>query len=336
MLSRSLGLGGSLRTSMAPLGVRMFSSTGNLWNAGANVSTGKDDEFKFRPSLAAAQIYPTNATRSKLKSLKRKEKRLKRQIVRDINNLKQHNLRNLKFQVDPVLGDLRNGFIKRVREEINDPTNLANGYRREEVEKLFYGAEKATVSKSKISNVLFDSAAEAEERKKNAVLTILNIKNSDAKTRRKLAINRAKQEFAKKEGDTGSPEVQAAVLTVKIHLGMDHLKQASKDKAHIQHVRELVQQRQSMLKYLKKTRPQDYFYCIEKLGLTDDVITREFNMDRQYLQDYKVWGDKQLIKLSDKQKRKEEKFAELQKKVINYNQMAKKNYELLNAKTQRK
>lgn len=328
MFGRSLGVGIRPLTSSV-YGSRLFASTTFILNEKA---TGTTEGFKFRPSLAATQIYPPNATNSKLKSLKRKEKRLKRQVVRDINNLKQHNLRNLKFQVDPVLGDVNNGFIKRMREEISEPTNLANGYKREEVEKLFYGVEKATLNRSKISNVLFDSAAEAEERKKSAVLTILNLKNSNAKDKRKLAIGRAKLEFARKEGDTGSPEVQAAVLTVRIHLGMDHLKQAFKDKVHIQHIRELVQQRQSMLKYLKKTRPEDYFYCIEKLGLTDDVITREFNMDRQYFQDYKVWGDKQLIKLSDKQKRKEEKFAELQKKVINYNQTAKKNYDLLQAK----
>jgi small subunit ribosomal protein S15 len=50
-------------------------------------------------------------------------------------------------------------------------------------------------------------------------------------------------------------------------------------------------------------------------------------MGRQYLQDYKVWGDKQLIKLSDKQKKKEAQVVELQKRVVGYNQLAKRNHE---------
>lgn len=308
---------------MFKVGIRNFTSG----RPQLNVSL---DKFKFRPALAAKQIVPEDATKSKVKSLKRKEKRLKRQIVRDINNLKQHKLKNVEFKVDPVLGAEGNGFISRVKQELSDDTNLALGYNREEVEKLFYGAEKATLSKSKASNVLFGSAAEAEARKKSAVLTILNLRNSSSKDKKKLAIERAKTEFARKEGDTGSPEVQAAILTVKIHLGMDHMKRSFKDKEHIQHVRELVQQRQSILKYLKKQRPQDYYYCIEKLGLTDDVITREFNMDRQYLQDYKVWGDKQLVKLSDKEQRKEQAYSDLEKKVMTYNNLAKKNFETLN------
>ncbi|EGV62133.1 hypothetical protein CANTEDRAFT_131552 [Yamadazyma tenuis ATCC 10573] len=286
--------------------------------------------WPFRPALAAKQMVPPNATRSKLKSLKKKEKRLKRQVTRDINNLKQHHLKHVKFQVDPVLGNPSNGFIQRVREDISDQTNLAGGYTREEVEKLFYGVEKVTLSKIKGSNVLLESAVEAEQHKKTAVLTMLNMRNTNAKDKRLLAINRAKREFARVEGDTGSPEVQAAIMTVKIHLGMDHVKQFHKDKVHLQNVRELVQQRQSILRYLKKVRPEDYYYCLEKLGLTDDVITREFNMGRQYLQDYKVWGDKQLVKLSDKQKRKEQKFTELQKKVVSYNQLARANFDALN------
>lgn len=284
------------------------------------------NEFKFSSGLAAKLSPPENATKSKIRSMKRREKRLKKQINRDVNNLKKLSLRNVEFQVDPVSGDTSSGFIQRMRQEINDQSNMALGYTREEVEKLFYGVEKATLSKSKVSNVLFDAAAEAEQRKRSAVSTILNLKNSNSKDKKRLAIDRAKKEFAKVEGDTGSPEVQAAILTVKIQLGMDHLKQSPKDKEHIQRVRENVQHRQLILKYLRKTRPEDYFHCIKKLGLTDDVITREFSMSRQYLQDYKVWGDKQLVKMSDKQERKKQKFVDLQKKVASYNEMARQNW----------
>lgn len=303
---------------MFPIGYRLFSTSRSI----ANAIPGK-----IQPTLAARQFIPDQATRSKVKSLRRRETRLKRQIIRDVNNVKKHSLENVKFQVDPVLGDENNAFIKRVRTELLEATNLAYGYQREEFEKLLYGAEKANIDKNNGSNILHDSISSSEERKKRALLTILNIKNTNSQDRKTAAIKYAREEFQREEGDTGSPEVQAAVLSVKIHLGMDHVRNFFKDKVHLQHVRELVQQRQKILKYLKKDNAEKYYYTISKLGLTDDVITREFNMGRQYLQDYKVWGDKQLVKLSDKQKKKEAKIVELQKRVIGYNQLAKKNYE---------
>lgn len=284
-------------------------------------------QHKIQPVLAAKQFIPDEATRSKIKSLKRREKRLKRQIVRDVNNLKKHSLENVQFLVDPVLGDPECSFLKRIRTELAEPTNLAYGYQKDEFEKLLYGAEKATLSKNLTNPVLYDSIIATERKKARALLTILNVRNTNAKERKSLAIKLAREEFQREEGDTGSPEVQAAILTVRIHLGMDHVKQNFKDKTHTQHVRQMVQQRQKILKYLKADNPEKYYYTIAKLGLTDDVITREFNMGRQYLQDYQVWGDKQLVKLSDKQMRKEQKFVELQKRVVSYNQLAKVNHE---------
>lgn len=282
---------------------------------------------KIQPTLAAKQFIPDNATRSKIKSLKRKENRLKRQIVREVNNLKKHTLQNVKFQVDPVLGDSNNSFMKRIRESVLDSTILAHGYNRDEVEKLMYGAEKAMLERNNSGALLHDSIVATEERKKRALLTILNMRNTNVEDKKRMAIANARKEFQREDGDTGSPEVQAAILTVKIHFGMDHVKQNFKDKEHLQVVRHLVHKRQRILRYLKKDNPESYYYNIAKLGLTDDVITREFNMDRQYLQEYKVWGDKQLIKLSEKQQRKENKFVELQKRVVAYNQLARRNFE---------
>lgn len=285
---------------------------------------------KIQPYLAAKQFVPENATKSKGRALRRRENRMKRQIIRDVNNLKQHSLKREEFKVDPVLGAQNNKFIGRMYQELNDPSHLAYGYNRQEFEKLLYGAQKAALDSSIGGEVIMELIAKTEEKKKAALLTILNMKNSNAADRRKLATELARKEFARFDGDTGSPEVQAAIMTVKIHFGFEHVKKSPKDKAHIQSVRELVQQRQLMLKYLKRDNPEKYFYTIAKLGLTDDVVTREFNMDRQYFQDYQVWGEKQLVKLSDKQKKKEKYFADLQKKVTEYNQLARKNHALLN------
>lgn len=283
---------------------------------------------KLIPRLAAKQFIPQDAARSKIRSLKRRENRLMRQIIRDVNNLKKHELKNVSFQVDPVLGDASNAFVQGIRDQLADHESLAQGYEREEFEKLLYGAEKACLEKSALGNqVMYESIKEVSERKRRALMTILHVKNTNIADKRKRAISLARQEFARQEGDTGSAEVQAAVLTVRIHFGMDHVRVNPNDKAQVQRVRELVQQRQQLLKYLKRDNPERYYYAIAKLGLTDDVVTREFNMDRKYLQEYKVWGDKKLYKLSEKQQKKEEKFTELQKRVAGYNQLAKSNYE---------
>lgn len=288
---------------------------------------------KITPILAAKQFIPNPATKSKKKSLKKKEKRLKRQIIRDVNNLKKHNIDNVKFSVDPVLGNSNCGFTQRLRKELQEPTNLAYGYEREEFEKLLYGAQKASLDTNIAGDSVSESIRATEEKKKAALLTILNMKNTHAQDKRKLAIKYAREEFQREEGDTGSPEVQAAVLTAKIHIGWDHVKLSFKDKIHTAHIRQLVQQRQKILKYLKRDNPEKYFYTLAKLGLADDVITREFSMSKQYFQDYKVYGDKQLVRISDKQKEKEAKILELQRRVVDYNETAKKNYELLQSLT---
>lgn len=286
-------------------------------------------EARIHPKLAAKQFVPEDASKSKKRALKRRENRLKRQIVRDVNNLKQHALKRVDFKVDPVLGASNNRFVSRMNQEVQEPTNLACGYKRTEFEKLLYGAQKAAIDANIASDVVPEAVVQAEERKKSALLTILSIKNSSAPDRKKMAISFARKEFQRFEGDTGSPEVQAAVMTAKIHFGFDHVKNSPKDKAHIQNIRELVQQRQSILKYLKRDDPEKYFYTLAKLGLTDDVVTVEFAMGKQYFQDYKVWGDKLLVKLSDKQQAKEQRFVDLQKRVTLYNQLAKKNHDII-------
>ncbi|OBA24400.1 hypothetical protein METBIDRAFT_10543 [Metschnikowia bicuspidata var. bicuspidata NRRL YB-4993] len=304
--------------------------TRNLATAEGSLKKAAAASQKILPLWAAKQIPQKGALDKKLLGLRKKEIRLKKMITRDVNNLKQHNFKQTEFSVDPVLGDELVQFLQRMRDEIAEPSNLAYGYKREELEKLLYGAQKAALDSSIGGTIVTDQVCEAEEKKRRALLTILNMKNTNAADKKKLAISFARKEFERFDGDTGSPEVQAAIMTVKIHFGFNHIRESPKDHSHIQVVRELVQHRQRVLKYLKKDNPQQYFYTIAKLGLADDVVTSEFSMGRQYFQDYKVWGEKQLVKLSEKQQKKEQKFADLQKKVNNYNKLAKQNYAALN------
>ena len=75
------------------------------------------------------------------------------------------------------------------------------------------------------------------------------------------------KEYATKEGDTGSPEVQVAILTERIKNLTEHFKTHKKDHHSRRGLLMLVGQRKSMLNYLKKKDITRYRALIEKLGL---------------------------------------------------------------------
>lgn len=75
------------------------------------------------------------------------------------------------------------------------------------------------------------------------------------------------QDFARFEGDTGSPEVQIALLTERIVQLTEHLK-ANKHDAHSRRgLLKLVGQRRSHLKYISRTNPEVYRSLLSRLGL---------------------------------------------------------------------
>ena len=74
-------------------------------------------------------------------------------------------------------------------------------------------------------------------------------------------------EFARTPGDTGSPEVQVAVLTARIQELTEHLKDNKKDHHSRRGMYKLVGQRRGLLDYLNKTDIERYRALIEKLGL---------------------------------------------------------------------
>ena len=69
------------------------------------------------------------------------------------------------------------------------------------------------------------------------------------------------------EGDTGSPEVQIAILTERIDHLNEHLKMHKKDHHSRRGLLMLVGQRRSLLNYLTKVDIERYRAIIEKLGL---------------------------------------------------------------------
>ena len=83
-------------------------------------------------------------------------------------------------------------------------------------------------------------------------------------TEDKLAVIK---EYATHEGDTGSPEVQVAILTSRIQYLTDHLKEHKKDHHSRRGLLKLVGQRRNMLDYLRRKDIERYRSLIERLGL---------------------------------------------------------------------
>jgi small subunit ribosomal protein S15 len=75
------------------------------------------------------------------------------------------------------------------------------------------------------------------------------------------------EEFAKHEGDTGSPEVQVALLTNRISYLTEHFKVHKQDYHSRNGLLKLVGQRRKLLNYLKKKDVQRYRDLIARLGL---------------------------------------------------------------------
>jgi small subunit ribosomal protein S15 len=73
--------------------------------------------------------------------------------------------------------------------------------------------------------------------------------------------------FAVHEGDTGSPEVQVALLTERINSLTEHLRQHKHDYSSRRGLLKLVGQRRRLLAYLNKTDVERYRKLIARLGL---------------------------------------------------------------------
>ena len=75
------------------------------------------------------------------------------------------------------------------------------------------------------------------------------------------------KEFATKEGDTGSPEVQVAILTARINELTGHFKTHKKDNHSRRGLLKMVNSRRSLLSYLKRIDEERYQTLIKRLGL---------------------------------------------------------------------
>ena len=75
------------------------------------------------------------------------------------------------------------------------------------------------------------------------------------------------REFGRKEGDTGSPEVQIALLTARINELNEHLKMHKKDHHSRRGLLKMVGRRRNLLNYLTKKDIERYRAIIAELGI---------------------------------------------------------------------
>ena len=79
--------------------------------------------------------------------------------------------------------------------------------------------------------------------------------------------NRLMKEYATKEGDTGSPEVQVAILSSRIATLTEHFKEHKKDNHGRRCLLKMVAQRRKLLDYVKGKDEDRYKKLIQSLGL---------------------------------------------------------------------
>ncbi|MEM6711535.1 MAG: 30S ribosomal protein S15 [Pseudomonadota bacterium] len=75
------------------------------------------------------------------------------------------------------------------------------------------------------------------------------------------------KEYGTKDGDTGSPEVQVAILTERINNLTEHFKSHGKDNHSRRGLLKMVSQRRSLLDYVKKGNDERYRSLIGRLGI---------------------------------------------------------------------
>lgn len=99
----------------------------------------------------------------------------------------------------------------------------------------------------------------------------LSMAAASPRERKQFRIAQAVKKFGRKEGDTGSPEVQIAVMTLKAEELANHMTDNHKDKHNERRLKMLLSDRKKMMAYLKGQSVKRYYDCIQTLGLSDMV-----------------------------------------------------------------
>ncbi|KAI9297387.1 S15/NS1 RNA-binding domain-containing protein [Neoconidiobolus thromboides FSU 785] len=99
-----------------------------------------------------------------------------------------------------------------------------------------------------------------------------------------LAYNKQRciEKFGKNQADTGSPEVQAAIWTLRIRNLERHMVANHKDVANQRALTKLYHKRAKILKYLKQQNLERYFVCLKTLGVTQEMVEGEISIRQKH------------------------------------------------------
>ncbi|KAI8910678.1 hypothetical protein DFJ77DRAFT_433062 [Powellomyces hirtus] len=139
----------------------------------------------------------------------------------------------------------------------------AYGLTSEEAKLLLVDAPRADVDDTQ--SVPGDARAEMVRR-------ILSLENANKTQMNKFNVDRCVQLFGRTPTDTGSPEVQAAVMSVKIRAMQDHLSTHKKDMSTKRQLEKMVSQRMKMLKYLRRTNLPKFVETCHAVGVEPNTI----------------------------------------------------------------
>ncbi|KAI0789477.1 S15/NS1 RNA-binding domain-containing protein [Abortiporus biennis] len=122
-----------------------------------------------------------------------------------------------------------------------------------------------------------EDAIEVERRKSVVFASLVDLRNANA---RGIAYENRKRiiaEFSElgKPNDTGRPEVQAAILTMRIRNLWSHLLKVKQDIANRRSLRRLVHERAKILKYLKSIDRDRYDLVLERIGVEPGAVEGE-------------------------------------------------------------
>ncbi|KAG0195973.1 hypothetical protein BGX28_000297 [Mortierella sp. GBA30] len=159
----------------------------------------------------------------------------------------------------------------------SNPSGYQHFLNEQEAEIIFEKVPQVQVQELMLRSSLVNEKTQLpiEKQKAELVRRITALENGNAKQITLENVRRAREAFQRAEGDTGSPEVQAAIMTVRIQNLHSHILNNKKDKHNYRRLRMLIHQRQTVLKYLKKTYPSRYHICLDRLGLEPRAIEDE-------------------------------------------------------------
>lgn len=114
---------------------------------------------------------------------------------------------------------------------------------------------------------------------------ILSLQFADQKHINQYNKQQAIKFFSRGQNDTGSPEVQAGVVTVRLGYLMKHAEKHIHDYSAKRMIIELIHERKRHLKYLRRLSLTRYFELLDKLGLPHDYLEC---FDNPYMYRYRM------------------------------------------------